>query len=482
MNSKGSWSEQEIQEKNDASIVDKVLTAFWNKRVLSNEIDRISSFKRFIKYEKSEEQIKIIDEIIDDSIKRNDIESFKILISTFITPSEAIMIDVAQGLGVKLKGNEVQINKITSYDREQLERYMQDEGISASVYIGNTNCELKEGDEILSSNTLADGYYTIHSVTKIFTGILVLRFIEEKIIKESDLVKPICDIFPEFVDSLPNKLKEHFTQYKITLYQLMVHEGGLSDYLLDDKSKNHLGYLTAISTSLKQKSKLPVINDICDFLQYAGPTEPDMINKSRYSNVGFNIIGMLLEYLSHQNFETLLNKYILKEAGISADDFSKVMPAKNAIFNTIDDRPPYIIAGPAAGHWAKLKSLAQFAKWFYEKSNNDTNFKSLLNKWGQEFYKNGIIEHTGYVESSAAFLSISLKTGNILVVLTNQKSGQAIELPLIIKKHIHNRFSSSEQEITTASQLGIFSNSKTDTQKESIDFSQNKGSKRSSPK
>lgn len=435
------WSAKEQKEIADPTLVDKVLAAFWYVRVMTKQTDRIKSFIRFVQYEKSPELQQDIEKVINKCIETDNLKQFREYMSRILTVEEALLIDSAHSLNIKRRGPEKQILKINSTDRASLEEYLAEKQIPASIYIGNAHQSIEQGDRILSSDEYVDGYYAIHSVTKIFTGVLVLKMIEENVINEAELNTPIVLSRPKFIENLPKEFKIYFQQYSITLFQLMTHQSGLGDYLLGEK-----GYLQTIANTLEQKIMPPKIDNLSCFLTYADDSEPAMINKFRYSNVGFNLIGMWAEHVYSEvypsrpkiNFDMLLHQYVLSKAGLATTDFMSTMPLQHAIYNKTDNKPPYIVASPAAGHWVHLKGLERFAFWFYHQCTHNSVFKSLLEKWGSEFFKNGIVEHTGFVQSSSAFLSISLNTGNIIIILTNQKSDAAEKLPLTIKDHIHH--------------------------------------------
>jgi hypothetical protein len=59
---------------------------------------------------------------------------------------------------------------------------------------------------------------------KNFTGVLVLKMIEEKIINEDELILPIATSGPKFIESLPTEFKDYLVEQQITLFQLMTHQ------------------------------------------------------------------------------------------------------------------------------------------------------------------------------------------------------------------------------------------------------------------
>ena len=446
-----SWFEEEETEKGDKTITFKVIAAFWRVRVLEGKIDatgkldrsRIDSFKSFIE-NKYPESKKEIDSDFDAAITTKDFNKFKNLLEKIITPSDAIMIDKAQGFGIIPEPADVEVKKITDSQLLELEKYLVDKKISASISIGNT--ALNEFKLINSPGIISDSFFSIHSVTKIFTRALVLRMVEEKIFSApKDLDQPLCDVRKDFVDSLPDKFKDYLTAHKITLHQLLIHTSGIGDYLVNEN-----GYINAIATSLESKeSKPPEIKSIKDFLQFADVEKPEMINSRRYSNVAITLVGLAIEHaykkahpevIPQLNFYEILAKYVLKEAGIEASHFSKCMPQDDsARYDKADITATHIVASPAAGFWTTTRDLEKFDQWLYKKCQ-DQNFKNLLKVFGKEVHdqQKDIIEHTGFVVSSSAAFYLSLKTGNSISILSDQKDS-AVELLLAVKKHLFSK-------------------------------------------
>ncbi len=68
-------------------------------------------------------------------------------------------------------------------------------------------------------------------------------------------------------------------------------------------------------------------------------------------------------------------------------------------------------------------------------------FKHLIEKYGQEFYhpETNTVAHGGGIASSNAFLSVSLDTGAVLAIESNQPPGFADDLKMMIQNHIYSK-------------------------------------------
>ena len=60
---------------------------------------------------------------------------------------------------------------------------------------------------------------------------------------------------------------------------------------------------------------------------------------------------------------------------------------KNGRYNLQDPVAPYLAGSPAGGYWTTAHDLAKFGQWVYKKSTSDPVFRSLIEKYGQEFYQ-----------------------------------------------------------------------------------------------
>lgn len=369
----------------------------------------------------------------------------------WLSPLEAKLIDLNNGLNIIDWSEPDQSREVTDNDLFKLDQYLVDAGISAAITIGNIN----HGFKTVQSHGIPDASaFSIHSVAKIFTGVLVFRMIEEKpnkqdsILSEELINSPIINqLDSEALNYLPPSIRHHLEQNKITLFQLMTHRSGLGDYGYDKGTGQYRDRL--------ERDETVKINEIADFLQFAEPTIYEFGNNYHYSNLGITLVGLAIEcaYARYRrdnpqlkmeslNFIRIMKKYILDEAEMTI--FEEKAPI-NARFNVNDQFVKNMVGGPAAGYWTTTEDLAKFGHWLYRKCENPS-FKDLLELYGEEFYfrDQNIIQHPGTFPSSSAYLFISLRTGTIVAVLSDQ-AGVALPLGLnlatgdkIFKKNNNN--------------------------------------------
>ena len=137
----------------------------------------------------------------------------------------------------------------------------------------------KKTNSLNNSNTIFD----IGSNTKQFTATAILKLVELGKLK---LTAPISTFFK----NVPTD------KQKITIHQLLSHSAGLLDALGRD------------FTEISQK----------DFFEQLFPSKllSKPGEKYAYSNVGYSILGRIIEIVSHQSYEAFVNEHLFKPAGM----------------------------------------------------------------------------------------------------------------------------------------------------------------------
>lgn len=278
-------------------------------------------------------------------------------------------------------------------DEKNLEQYLKDSNFSGAVSIASasTLCQA-------ASHMPQDAVMPIHSLGKVFTGMLLMVGLEQWVIKAADLDKPI-QLEPSVLERLPKKLQEHLKN--VSLRHAMVHEGGLGDYL-NNYMKNYLA-----------KSPPEPIHSIEDLLKYADE-ETSAIESERYSNLGSLLFGLSLQYhfnkgkKTYTPFNELLRQYIVGPADLASYS------------DRLDILSP---ATPAGGQWMKVEDLQKFGTWI----TKQTALHPFIEEHGREFCNQGVVSHLGALENGgSAYVTAYLKEGISIAVLSTQDrlSGQ----------------------------------------------------------
>jgi D-alanyl-D-alanine carboxypeptidase len=216
--------------------------------------------------------------------------------------------------------------------------------------------ELRYGLKNIKSKVPVDSSTTYHlySITKTFTALAVLQLVQSGRI---ELGNPVSRYLPEFPYG-----------QKITVEQLLSHTSGIPNPLplkwihLPEEHSN-FNRDRFFADVFKANPKL-------DF-------EPGA--KFKYSNLGYVILGQIVEKISGQSFETYVNEKIIEPSDIASSDLSfDLVPSKhsvgyqkwwsftNAIFGLLFDKEKFM--GKREDRWKPFKP-------FY---NNGTPYGGLF--------------------------------------------------------------------------------------------------------
>ncbi len=317
---------------------------------------------------------------------------------------------------------------VTKSDLKDIQDYMRDTGFSGAVTITD-----RSSTYTVSTPNVPDPQapFAIHSVGKVFTGVLALRMIEEKVIPKKALDKPI-QLSAEIVEKLPPKVREQLKH--TTLREVMLHHGRYGDYLGN--------YQDAIEAALQENRLPPVVDAPEDFLQFADKNlvVPDKSGYA-YSNLGLLLVGLSLQHLyNSQNkeamtYDGLLHDYVLEPAGVGV--YERHKPEKARV-NPQDKVSSHITGGPAGGAWSTVGDLARFGNWLGAKyRDTDSPFSDLIEEFGGEFFSEREFSHGGSIESASAHLSHRLENGVTITIVSDKEGlGLASDLAQTIQENL----------------------------------------------
>lgn len=382
----------------------------------------------------------------EDAHKKHDTEMFS---EFFQNLSIRELLEAAHFNGVDLK--ELNYSNVdidgASLDLKTCDAYINQKDHSLAVSIAHPGKQ-----HTLSTASLdASKPFAIHSVGKVFTGVLMLKMIQNGTIsKEALHQQPQLD--EAVLERLLSKPKIKEQLEKCTLLDLMTHKAGLGDYVMP--------YIEGLSDNISLRQQIPEINSPLDFIDFFEDKiyELDNINplsgeREHYSNIGLLLVGMVIEYAYNMDpstdpkpltYDQILRKYIIDPANL--DSFSNKNPG-DGITNPSDSIAPHIVGSPAGGYWLTVNDLGKFGQWLIEQEKDDS-FMELLEKYGKEFYdpKRKVIAHVGDIPSSSAQLTCYLKTGTTVAVLSNMPS-QAGDFILAIQT-LHARDQQERESVS----------------------------------
>jgi len=424
----GAWMAKDLSELPEKRRL--IAEAFWKMYILDKSDESKEDHSGFISFLKGiPESPSNLEELFSKSIEDNDIDLFKSLFDHLSMEHLSAINKGSKLNAIPTPSLTDQPVKITHAFLQEVRDFMRDTHFSGVVAISDgTSIHTVASDNINDQQSP----FAMHSVGKVFTGALMLRLIQEGIISEDALNKPI-QLGEDIIKILSPAVREQLS--KTTLHEVMLHKGRFGDYL--DK------YINGIERALKEGSPLPRINEPKDFLVYADEEliQLDKLgpNGDSYSNLGLLLVGLSIEHLYNQHAEEklpyseILNRYVIQPAGIGT--FQTEMPT-GARVNNEDLLASHIAGGPAGGYWSTTGDLLKFGNWLGEKSKEES-FMQLVQSYGGEFYRDREFLHGGAIPSSSAHISHRIDNHLTIAVMSDMAGpGKASILAQTIQERL----------------------------------------------
>lgn len=289
------------------------------------------------------------------------------------------------------------------------------------VYYSNAWGVTGESEEKVTTDTP----FALGSISKSFTGLAIMKLIEEETIQLED---PVQKYLPWFT------LKDKQAASQITIKHLLTHSSGISTYsglsISDKESKD----FDAIRKNVESLSNVKLT---------ASPGE-----KYQYSDANFLILGALIEEVTNQTYSEYMEQHVFSPLGMknTAADYSTAykkgyvigyqswfgIPRKSAV--TYDN------GGAPYGYiTASANDMVQYIKFLSQHENKDFLTENSMNLYvsphiqtGEDRYyglgvritnpgsKDEMIWHSGSTPDSRAEVFFIPETGWGGVILTNK--------------------------------------------------------------
>ena len=309
---------------------------------------------------------------------------------------------------------------------QKIDRYMQK--VEANGYAGSVL--VARGEDIILAKgygladrenkvkETADTVFSTGSITKQFTGAAILKL--EMMGKLS-----VTDLMSKYIENIPADKKD------ITLHHLLTHSGGFKEALGDDYE--------------------PVGRE--DFIKLALGSElifkPG--EKYEYSNVGFSLLGIIVELVSGKNYEDFLYEEFFKPAGMERTGYLRPGFAKSELavgyrggerWGTALDRP-WRPEGPGwhlRANGGILSTVGDMHRWYLALKNDAVLSAAARQKYfaphikeyadGNSYYGYGwvnqktgrgatLIWHNGGNGIYNAFMGFELENDLVVIVSSN---------------------------------------------------------------
>jgi CubicO group peptidase (beta-lactamase class C family) len=160
----------------------------------------------------------------------------------------------------------------------------------------------------------AGAIYDLASVSKVFATTAACMILYERGLFKLD--RPVIELLPDFAGSGSEQNDAHRQQ--VTLRMLLAHSSGLPDYLRFFETAHNKDEL------LRQALQVPLS---------AAPGA-----RAEYSDIGFILLGEVLERLTHEHLDQFCYREIFARLNLAQTAFSPPLGWKHLIPPTEDDR------------------------------------------------------------------------------------------------------------------------------------------------
>lgn len=299
-------------------------------------------------------------------------QKFKIInLSIIAIISGLLLFKSSRCLGQSAETNKYNANINFNKAITAIDNYLTATGVSGGILIAkNGKVVLGKGygwtDEKHKIPITPNSVFDIGSVTKQFTAAAILKLEEQGKLNVSD---SITSFFKEVPVDKQN----------ITIHQLLTHSAGFAHDIFEyDEEKPTKTEVLAKTWASKLKS------------------EPG--NKYRYSNIGYNLLAIIIEIASATSYESYLSENLFKPAGMIKTGILLPHFTENEIVLGYDisgelpRNPDWYINGipnwPARGAGGMLSNLEDLYKWHLALQGE----KVLSNKSKQKLFASHIPE------------------------------------------------------------------------------------------
>ncbi|MEI7429615.1 MAG: serine hydrolase domain-containing protein [Betaproteobacteria bacterium] len=204
----------------------------------------------------------------------------------------------------------------------------------------------------------ADTLFAIGSLSKGFLGAITELLVNEGVLSWDDTLQ---DLLPPGTPLSPDARK-------ITLLQLATHMSGLPRQVFNSTTlQQFVGYLFTGESFYRQFDHPFVLGYLADF-------ETAPVELPKYSNLGFGLIGHILELRTGLSVDELLARKLVAPLGLKCTGYApeKLPCALLRAHGHAGDQPKFIRRGTAVPDW-------QFTRFMRGSAGGHSNARDLLN-------------------------------------------------------------------------------------------------------
>jgi len=250
--------------------------------------------------------------------------------------------------------------------RKQMSGYLlqqEQEGFSGSVLVAEKGVVLLEtgvgfADRESGRRETAETVFSVGSITKQFTAAAILKLESEGKLSTKDSLK-------KFFPSIPADKRN------ITLHQMLTHTAGFPDALGDDYDTLDADHFMNMA--------------------FRTPLTSEPGTKYRYSNVGYSVLGILVEKVSGMGYEKYLRDKLFLPSGMNQTGYVLPRFKKEQLATGYRDRQrwgsamdhPWMADGPGwhlRANGGILSTVGDMYKWYLALSRHQVLPKPFFEK------------------------------------------------------------------------------------------------------
>jgi len=175
-----------------------------------------------------------------------------------------------------------------------------------------------EGSQPVVSRSL----FRIASVTKPITAVAILRLVDQGRLTLGTRAFALLDDLPPPPHAQPDPRLD-----AITIQDLLQHAGGWNSAASYDPQYVPWTYTAAGVLDIPPP---PSARDLVRFMR-GQPLDFDPGSATAYSNFGYNVLGRIIEHVSHQSYADFVQAEVLRPAGITDMRLGRTRPADRAL-------------------------------------------------------------------------------------------------------------------------------------------------------
>lgn len=252
-----------------------------------------------------------------------------------------------------------------------------------------------------------EGLYQIGSMTKAFTGLAIQKLIDEGKIGPEDKLSDLIPGFKAYYDSAEEEIS------------------------IDDLLRQKSGFTNS-------EKDYPSAKESMTLDEWAGTISGSELRSKpgdeySYSNVNYNLLGLIIEKVSGRSYKDYMETEILKPlglasttAGVPSDKDLIIEGTRLGFRNVFGHEVPVKVASIPSGYfYSNTEDISCWMKaWIEGKDESITNVLSLLHDKGDyyagwELFEDDVIGHSGGTPDYSSRIVFSPKDGIGVIVLTN---------------------------------------------------------------